>query len=55
VMEHKGSDPNRIHGSVHYPGFSGGNAVTATTLIQQANSTFHCMPVNGLLSPSNFM
>lgn len=41
VMEHKGSDPNRIHGSVHYPGFSGGNAVTATTLIQQANSTFH--------------
>jgi PKD repeat protein len=41
IMEHKGSDPNRIHASVHYSGFSGGNAVTATTLIQQANSSFH--------------
>jgi beta-glucanase (GH16 family) len=41
IMEHKGSDPNRIHGSVHYPGFSGGNAVTATTLIQGAATSFH--------------
>ena len=41
IMEHKGSDPNRIHGSVHYPGFSGGNAVTATTLVQNTASAFH--------------
>ena len=41
VMEHRGNDLNRIHGTVHYPGFSGGNGVTATTLIQQATTTFH--------------
>lgn len=41
IMEHKGSDLNRIHGSLHYPGRSGGNPVTATTLIQNATSAFH--------------
>jgi beta-glucanase (GH16 family) len=41
VMEHKGSDLNRIHASLHYPGRSGGNPVTATTLIQQATTAFH--------------
>lgn len=40
IMEHKGSDPNRIHATVHYPGFSGGNGVTATLLIQQATTSF---------------
>lgn len=41
VMEHRGNDLNRIHATVHYPGFSGGNGVTATTLIQQAATAFH--------------
>lgn len=41
IMEHKGSDLNRIHGSLHYPGRSGGNPVTATTLIQNATTSFH--------------
>lgn len=41
IMEHKGSDLNRIHGSLHYPGRSGGNPVTATTLIQNATTAFH--------------
>lgn len=41
IMEHKGSDPNRIHASLHYPGFSGGNAVTSSTVIQQASASFH--------------
>ncbi|MFM2138927.1 MAG: hypothetical protein RJA57_1234 [Bacteroidota bacterium] len=41
IMEHKGSDANRIHATVHYPGFSGGSGITATTLIQQATTSFH--------------
>lgn len=28
VMEYRGQEPNLIHGSVHGPGYSGGNAVT---------------------------
>lgn len=30
VMELRGQEPSRIHGSVHGPGYSGGNAVTDT-------------------------
>lgn len=41
IMEHKGSDLNRIHSSLHYPGRSGGNPVTATTVIQNATTAFH--------------
>jgi len=41
VMEHRGNDLNRIHGSLHYTGRSGGNPVTATTLIQNATTAFH--------------
>lgn len=41
IMEHKGADLNRIHSSLHYLGRSGGNPVTATTLIQNATSAFH--------------
>jgi beta-glucanase (GH16 family) len=26
IMEHKGNEPNVIHGTLHYPGRSGGNA-----------------------------
>lgn len=28
VMEYRGQEPNIIHGSIHGPGYSGGNAVT---------------------------
>ena len=28
IMEYRGQQPNLIHGSVHGPGYSGGNAVT---------------------------
>ena len=40
-MEHRGSTPNVIHGSLHYPGHSGGNASTSTTTITNASSAFH--------------
>lgn len=41
MMEHKGNEPNVIHGTLHYPGHSGGNADTATTTITNASSEFH--------------
>ncbi|HSK14312.1 MAG TPA: glycoside hydrolase family 16 protein, partial [Phnomibacter sp.] len=41
IMEHKGSELNKIHGSLHYPGRSGGNPVTNTTTITNANTEFH--------------
>jgi beta-glucanase (GH16 family) len=41
IMEHKGNEPNKIHGSLHYPGNYGGNANTNTTMITGASSQFH--------------
>lgn len=40
-MEHKGNDPNVIHGTLHYPGHSGGNANTSTKTITNASTEFH--------------
>nr|WP_314895512.1 family 16 glycosylhydrolase [uncultured Flavobacterium sp.] len=40
-MEHKGNVPNVIHGSLHYPGHSGGNPSTGTTTIANASTEFH--------------
>jgi beta-glucanase (GH16 family) len=40
-MEHRGNDPNRIHGTIHYTGNSGANGIGATTLIQNATTEFH--------------
>jgi len=41
IMEHKGNDLNRIFGTLHYPGRSGGNADGATTVITNATTEFH--------------
>ncbi|MCC5926348.1 MAG: glycoside hydrolase family 16 protein [Bacteroidetes bacterium] len=38
IMEYRGQQPTIIHGSVHGPGYSGGNAVTKT--YQLTNSRF---------------
>jgi hypothetical protein len=40
-MEHRGNSPNVIHGTLHYPGNSGGNGNTNTTTIQNASTQFH--------------
>jgi beta-glucanase (GH16 family) len=45
IMEHKGSQLNKIYGTVHYPGFSGGNAVGGTTNISNATTEFHIYAV----------
>lgn len=41
IMEHVGNDQNTIHGTLHYPGRSGGNADTGTTVIENASTEFH--------------
>jgi beta-glucanase (GH16 family) len=41
IMEHKGNEPNVIHGTLHYPGNSGGNGNTNTTTITNASIEFH--------------
>ncbi|NHN24806.1 glycoside hydrolase family 16 protein [Flavobacterium jejuense] len=41
IMEHKGNEPNVIHGTLHYPGNSGGNGNGNTTTIADASSQFH--------------
>lgn len=41
IMEHKGNEPNVIHGTLHYPGHSGGNGNGSTKTITNASSDFH--------------
>ncbi len=41
IMEHKGNDLNRIHGTVHYTGRSGGNPDGSTKVISNATTEFH--------------
>jgi beta-glucanase (GH16 family) len=45
IMEHKGSDPNRIYGTLHHPGHSGANGDGGTTVISNANSAFNIYAV----------
>ncbi|MCP9199054.1 family 16 glycosylhydrolase [Gramella sp. GC03-9] len=41
IMEHKGNEPGVVHGTLHYPGASGGNADGNTTTIENPSSEFH--------------
>jgi len=41
IMEHRGSEINKIFGTIHYPGHSGGSAVGNTKVISNATTEFH--------------
>lgn len=41
IMEHKGNDLNRIFGTLHYPGRSGGSADGSSRIISNAATEFH--------------
>lgn len=41
IMEHVGNQLNKIFGTLHYPGFSGGNAVGGNTMISNVTTEFH--------------
>jgi beta-glucanase (GH16 family) len=45
IMEHRGSELNKIFGTLHYTGRSGGNANGNTKLIQNATTEFHTYKV----------
>ncbi|MFD0977125.1 glycoside hydrolase family 16 protein [Salinimicrobium gaetbulicola] len=45
IMEYKGNEPNVIHGSLHFPGNSGGDAVTESTTVANVESDFHLYSV----------
>jgi len=41
IMEHIGRDQNKIYGTLHYTGHSGGNANGSTKVISNASTEFH--------------
>lgn len=41
IMEHRGSELNKIFGTLHYPGHSGSNGDGSTVVISNATTTFH--------------
>jgi beta-glucanase (GH16 family) len=41
IMEHVGNTPNKIYGTLHHPGHSGGNADGGTIIIPDATTAFH--------------
>ncbi|MEL1245057.1 glycoside hydrolase family 16 protein [Flavobacterium sp. DGU11] len=46
MMEHIGNDQNRISGTLHYPGNSGGNANTGSTVVPGVSDDFHIYSIN---------
>jgi len=40
IMEHKGNEPNVIHGTLHYPGNSAGNANGTTVTVPNVSSEY---------------
>ena len=55
IMEHVGSQLNKIYGTVHYPGNSGGNAVGSTVNISNVTSEFHNYAVEWTASNIRFI
>ncbi len=45
IVEHLGRDLNKIYGTLHYPGRSGGNANGNTILVPAATTAFHTYAV----------
>jgi beta-glucanase (GH16 family) len=41
IMEHVGNQPNKIFGTLHYPGRSGGNADGGSVIIPNVTTEFH--------------
>ena len=45
IMEHKGSDQNRIYGTLHHPGHSGGNGDGNTVVVPNSATEFNIYSV----------
>jgi beta-glucanase (GH16 family) len=46
IMEHVGNDLNKIHGTLHYTGRSGGNADSTSKVISNATTEFHIYSID---------
>jgi beta-glucanase (GH16 family) len=55
IVEHLGRDLNKIYGTVHYPGHSGGNSVGGTTVIANATTEFHRYALDWSATAIKFM
>lgn len=55
IMEHKGSDLNKIYGTVHYPGNSGGAAIGGTKVVSNVTTEFHIYSVEWDAQTIKFM
>lgn len=53
IMEHAGNNLNTVHGTLHYPGNSGGNADGGTVTVDTATTQFHTYTVEW--SPSEIL
>lgn len=54
IMEHKGSDQNRVYGTLHHPGHSGGNGDGSTTNVPTATTDFNVYAVEWSASVIKF-
>ena len=54
IMEHLGRDLNKIYGTVHHPGHSGGNADGGTVVISNATTQFHIYTMEWTASSIKF-
>ncbi len=57
IMEYRGQEPGLLHGSLHGPGYSGGNAVTRSFAVPGAplDSVFHIYAVEWTSSTITWM
>lgn len=46
IMEQRGSELNKIYGTIHYPGHSGAGGISSTLTIQNATTQFHVYSLN---------
>ncbi|WP_295676588.1 family 16 glycosylhydrolase [uncultured Mucilaginibacter sp.] len=54
IMEQRGSELNKIFGTLHYPGHSGANGRGSTTIIQNSSAQFHLYALDWSAASINF-
>jgi beta-glucanase (GH16 family) len=55
IMEHKGSELNKIYGTLHYPGNSGGNAIGGSRIATNVTTEFRVYSVEWNAQAIKFM
>ena len=55
ILEHKGNNQDRVYGSLHFPGNSGGNSVGSSVSVPNLSSEFHLYEVQWTASAIKFL